>query len=81
MLILELRNALNCAKVRPKGVKVAADLWRELEQAKLIQRRRAALCGVFDLGFDLPYFEDVILIYDSEIEMRGLIFELPPSAA
>jgi hypothetical protein len=36
--------------------------------------------GVFDLGFQMPFYQDTCVIYDPELELRGKHFELPPNA-
>jgi len=77
---LDLLNlALNEVKDKPKAIKVSPTMWEELREANLITMRRVAAWGVFDLGFDVPCYQDIMLIYDSSIDPDDQQFVLPPN--
>jgi hypothetical protein len=80
MSIEEFKSAIANAKSTPKGVKVNPDLWRELKAAGLIEMKDVAAWGVFDLGFQMPFYQSCCLIYDPELELTGKSYQLPPSA-
>ena len=80
MIVQEFESAVAAAKNEPKGVKVSLDLWKALKEADLIVMRDVAAWGVFDLGFQMPFYKDTILIYDPELELHSKSFQLPPSA-
>ena len=80
MIVQEFESALADAKSAPKGVKISLDLWKALKASELIVMRDVAAWGVFDLGFQMPFYKDTILIYDPELELHGKTFQLPPSA-
>jgi len=80
MYLAQFQSALSQAKVMPKGVKVGLELWKELKGAGLIQMKDVAAWGVLDLGFQMPFYNETILIYDPELEIRNKHFELPPNA-
>jgi hypothetical protein len=81
MLIDEFKLALSAATVQPKGAKISLELWKALKDAGLIQMRGVAAWGVFDLGFEMPFYQDTCLIYDPELELAGENFQLPPNAS
>lgn len=81
MPINEFQLAVSAAKVQPKGVKVSLKLWKALKDAGLIQMRGVGAWGVFDLGFEMPFYQDTCLIYDPELELAGKNFQLPPNAS
>jgi hypothetical protein len=58
MLVQQFEAAVSEAKIQPKGVKVSLQLWRELKDAGLIKMRGVAAWGVFDLGFEMPFYKD-----------------------
>jgi hypothetical protein len=80
VIVQEFESAVGAAKSEPKGVKVSLDLWRALKEADLIVMRDVAAWGVLDLGFQMPFYKNTILIYDPELEMHAESFQLPPSA-
>jgi hypothetical protein len=80
MLVQQFESAVAGAKVQPKGVKVNLELWKALKAADLIKMRDVAAWGVFDLGFEMPFYKDTILIYDPELDSTGNNFQLPPNA-
>ena len=81
MYLAQFQSAMSQAKkVPPKGVKVSLELWKELKSAGLIDMKDVAAWGVFDLGFQMPFYQETILIYDPELETRNKHFELPPNA-
>ncbi len=81
MLVQQFESAVSGAKVQPKGVKVSLDMWKALKAADLIKMRAGAAWGVFDLGFEMPFYKDTILIYDPELGLCGQHFQLPPNAS
>lgn len=77
MFVEEFKAQIARARVRPKGVKVSYLLWNQLQRAGLIENKKAAICGVLDLGFRLPFFDgDIYVVCDPELENRQ--WELPP---
>lgn len=80
MLVQQFESAVANAKLQPKGVKVNLDLWKALKAANLIKMRDVAAWGVFDLGFEMPFYKDTILIYDPELNSSDNYFKLPPNA-
>jgi len=37
--------------------------------------------GIFDLGYEMPFYDrDICVIIDSELELSGLDYLLPPCA-
>jgi hypothetical protein len=78
-LVKNFQNALAAAKSEPKGVKVGPGLWIALKAAELIQLRGVAAWGVFDLGFEMPFYKDICLIYDPELDETTAGFRLPPA--
>jgi len=81
MLIQQFEAAVANAKVQPKGIKVSLEMWKALKKANLIAMRDVQAWGVFDLGFQMPFYKDTILIYDPELELGGMDFQLPPNAS
>ena len=81
MLVQEFETAVAGAKVQPKGVKVSLEMWRALKAAGLIKMRGVAALGIFDLGFEMPFYKDTILLYDPELELSGKHFQLPQNAS
>lgn len=81
MLVQQFETAVAGAKVQPKGIKVSLDMWKALKKANLIAMRDVAAWGAFDLGFQMPFYKDTILIYDPELELSGIHFQLPPNAS
>ena len=80
MSVQEFELAFSQAKVEPKGIKISPKLWKELKTANLIKMRDVAAFGLFDLGFQMPFYKDTILLFDPELEFSGLSFQLPPNA-
>lgn len=80
MLINEFESAISAARIKPKGVKVSPELWISLKNRGLIEMRGVAAWGIFDLGFEMPFYKDTCLIYDPELELSGNNFQLPPNA-
>lgn len=80
MIVQQFESAIASATDAPKAAKIGPDLWVALKAAHLISMRDVAAWGVFGLGFQMPFYKDTILIYDPELELRGLSFELPPGA-
>ena len=80
MLVQQFEAAMTAEKIQPKGVKVSLRLWKELKDAGLIKMRGVAAWGVFDLGFEMPFYKDTCLIYDPELESLDKHFLLPPNA-
>lgn len=80
MLVQQLEAAVSAAKIQPKGAKVSLRLWKELKDAGLIKMCGVSACGVFDLGFEMPFYKDTCLIYDPELELLDKHFLLPPNA-
>ena len=79
MTINSIKADLAKAKQRPKGIKVSEKTWKELKNANLIEMKDVAAWGVFDLGFQLPFFDDdICVIIDLELKTRELDYELPP---
>ncbi len=56
-------DALSNHSFRPKGIKVSADLWCELNRKGRIKWKRGYLEGVIDSGIDLPVLDDDIFIH------------------
>ena len=81
MLVQQFESAVTAAKVQPKGIKVSLELWKALKAADLIKMRGVAAWGIFDLGFEMPFYKDTCLIYDPELELAGKHFQLPPNAS
>ena len=81
MLVEQFEAALSAAKIKPKFVKVGLPLWKELKDAGHITMRGVAAWGVFDLGFEMPFYKDTCLIYDPELELLDKHFMLPPNAS
>ena len=77
MLVQEFEAAIAGASTQPKGVKVSLGLWKALKDADMIRMRSVAAWGVFDLGFEMPFYKDICLIYDPELELHDKHFELP----
>jgi hypothetical protein len=80
MLVQQFEAAVSAAQIQPKGVKVSSQLWKELKDADLIKMRGVAAWGVFDLGFEMPFYKEICLIYDPELESLDKQFLLPPNA-
>lgn len=81
MLVQQFESAIAGAKIQPKGVKVSLELWKALKAAGLIEMRAVAAWGAFDLGFEMPFYKDTILIYDPELSLSDTHFQLPPNAS
>lgn len=81
MLVQQFETAVAGAKVQPKGIKVSSEMWKALKIADLIKMRGVAAWGAFDLGFEMPFYKDTVLIYDPELELSGKHFQLPPNAS
>jgi hypothetical protein len=78
-LIRSFESRMAAAKSEPKGVKVGPELWKALKSAGLIEMRSVAAWGVFDLGFEMPFYKNTCLIYDPELDITRRSFELPPA--
>lgn len=78
MSVQQFQSAIANTNTPPKGVKISPDLWRELKAAGLIEMKDVAAWGVFDLGFQMPFYQSCCLIYDPELS--GKSYQLPPSA-
>lgn len=81
MPLNKIKADLAKAPTRPKGIKVSEDTWKKLKDADLIKNKSVAAWGVFDLGFELPFYdEDICVIIDPELDINGMDYELPPCA-
>lgn len=81
MLVQQFESAVAAAKVQPKGVKISLDLWKALKDAGQIKMRGVSAWGIYDTGFEMPFYKDIYLIYDPEFELVGKHFQLPPSVS
>jgi hypothetical protein len=72
---------LAIAPTRPKGIKVSVETWQEMKKLGLIEMKGVAAWGVFDLGYEMPFYDgDICVIVDPELELSGLDYLLPPCA-
>jgi hypothetical protein len=71
-----LRNAIGANPFRPAGVKVSADLWKELEAAGLIQNRPLHANNPNGFTFN-AYDNDIAIEVDSSLP--AYTFEFPQS--
>lgn len=71
--IKTLREAINSHPFPPAGVKVSADLWKELEAAGLIQKR--LLKGNMPQGFTFNAFGNDVAI-EVDPSLRDFTFDL-----
>ncbi len=78
-LIRQFEASITSAKSEPKGVKVGLELWRALKSTGLIQMHSVAAWGIYDLGFEMPFYKNTCVIYDPELDLSGRSFELPPA--
>lgn len=81
MLVQQFEAAVAGAKVQSKGIKVSLEMWKALKEANLIAMRDVAAWSTFDLGFQMPFYKDTVLIYDPELELSGVHFQLPQNAS
>ena len=81
MPIESIKADLAVAPERPKGIKVSVDTWKIMKESGLIKMKGVAAWGVFDLGYEMPFYdEDICVIVDPELELDGLDYMLPPCA-
>jgi hypothetical protein len=78
-LIRKFEVSIAAAKSEPKGVKIGLELWKALKSAGLIEMRSVAAWGLFDLGFEMPFYMNTCLIYDPELDITRRSFELSPA--
>jgi hypothetical protein len=78
-LVQQFEIHIASARSEPKGVKVGLELWKALKSAGLIQMRSVAAWGLYDLGFEMPFYRNTCVIYDPELDISGRSFELPPA--
>jgi hypothetical protein len=76
-LIRNFASSIAAAKSEPKGVKIGLELWKVLKSAGLIEMRSVAAWGLFDLGFEMPFYKSTCLIYDPELDITRRSFQLP----
>ena len=79
-LVRQFESAVTGAAKRPKAVKLGRELWVALKAANLIEMRSVAAWGIFDLGFELPFYKDVCIIHDPELDASDRMFVLPPTS-
>lgn len=79
MIVGKFEASMAAAKSEPKGVKVCLDLWLALKENGLITMKRVGVNGIIDLGFEMPYYKNTVLIIDPELEIQKDPFILPPS--
>lgn len=80
MLVAEFKHQIAIANARPKFVKIGYELWHTLKKMDLIKMKPVAAWGVYELNFNMPFFdEDICLLYEpDELELEGKNFLLPP---
>ncbi|NTW88481.1 MAG: hypothetical protein HGB26_05015 [Desulfobulbaceae bacterium] len=81
MLVQQFESAVAGAQVQLKGVKVSLELWKALKAAGLIEMRAVAAWGALDLGFEMRFYQDIILLYDPELSLSDTNYQLPPNAS
>lgn len=76
----KFKAAVANAAIRPKGIKIHPEFWKDLENEQLIQMRKAGVLGICFLS-DSPFYDnDIFLIHSPELMVTGDDFELPPSS-
>ena len=78
-IVDRFKAAMTAAKSVPKGVKVSPGLFAELRKADLIAMRDVAAWGIVDLGFQMPFYGDTVVICDPELLLSNIEFQLPPN--
>jgi len=58
----QFQSSIANSKTQPKGFKVGPDLLLELKAAGLIEMKDIAAWSVFDLGFQMPFYQSCCLI-------------------
>lgn len=64
---------------KPKGVKVGAELYKELVHGGRVERQRALIGGILDIGLELPYLDGDIYVH-VDPELDDWAYELPSHA-
>lgn len=75
MDIKTLDDAIQNHPFQPKGIKISAEMWKELESR--ITWKRGHIEGVIDSGFDFPVLDEVIFVHVDPFMTSP--FELPKS--
>lgn len=76
MPVAVLRNAIASHPFRPAGIRVSADLWKELMRGGQITRARGYIEGVLDSGIDFPVYDKDIFV-EVDFDLTDFDFTLP----
>lgn len=69
MTVNTLETAIANHSFRPAGIKVSADLWKELNHQRKITWVRGHLEGVIDSGINFPVLQgDIFVHVDPELD-------------
>lgn len=78
-IISSFDSAVGNLGFRPKGVKVGQELYRQLKEYGRVEKKRALLGGVLDMGMELPFLDGDIHVHIGP-ELDDWDYEMPQCA-